>query len=120
MSYPIPTDPPRDPPATDGDLAVQARPGFGVPSQDPRPAAQQPLSPQEADREGASALMGGALVAGAALGAALGVLVAGPLGVVVGGTLGAVAGAVGGAAGGPAVGHRVDAAARRMEASLRH
>ena len=85
---------------TDADLAEQARPGYGVPSQDPRPAAQTPLAPDEAAREGRSVLVGGGAMAGAATGATIGVVVAGPVGVVVGGTLGAVAGALGGAAAG--------------------
>lgn len=93
-----------DRPRPDRDLALQARPGYGIPSQDPRPAAQQRLSPAEAAREANSAWMGGALVAGAASGAALGVLAAGPLGVVLGGVAGAVVGALCGAAGGPSRG----------------
>ncbi len=82
----------------DADLSEQARPGHGVPSQDPDPAAQQPLGPAEARREAGSALTGGAMVAGMATGAAIGVAVAGPVGVVVGASLGAVAGAIGGSA----------------------
>ncbi len=82
----------------DEDLAEQARPGYGIPSQDPRPGAQTRLAPEEAEREAKSALMGGGVVAGAATGAAIGVVVAGPVGVLVGATLGAVAGAMGGAA----------------------
>ena len=85
-------------PGTDEDLAKQARPGHGIPSQDPDPAAQIPLPPEEAAREANSVLMGGGMVAGAATGAAIGVLVAGPVGVVVGATLGAAAGVLGGAA----------------------
>ena len=92
--------PPSTTAAVDEDLAEQARPGHGVPSQDPDPAAQRPLQPEEAEREAKSVLMGGGLVAGAATGATLGVAVAGPLGVLVGGALGAVAGALGGAAAG--------------------
>ena len=84
----------------DTDLAAQARPGHGIPSQDPSPAAQIPLEPEEAAREADSALMGGGVVAGAATGASIGVMVAGPVGVLVGATLGAVAGALGGAAAG--------------------
>ena len=87
----------------DEDLVEQARPGYGIPSQDPRPAAQIPLEPEEAEREAKSALMGGGVIAGAATGAAIGTMVAGPVGVVVGGTLGAVAGALGGAAAGTKV-----------------
>ena len=92
------TTPDTDP--VDQDLAEQARPGHGIPSQDPNPAAQLPLEPGEAEREAKSVLVGGGLVAGAATGAAIGVVVAGPVGVVVGGTLGAVAGALGAAAAG--------------------
>lgn len=87
----------------DEDLAEQARPGFGIPSQDPRPEAQVQLEPEEAEREAKSVLMGGGVVAGAAAGATIGVVVAGPVGVLVGGTLGAVAGALGGAAAGAAL-----------------
>ena len=89
---------PRDP-----DLAEQARPGHGVPSQDPDPAAQIPLEPEEAEREAKSVLTGGGLVGGAAIGATIGVVAGGPVGVVVGGTLGAVAGALGAAAAGAAM-----------------
>jgi hypothetical protein len=84
----------------DADLAEQARPGHGIPSQDPDPAAQIALGPEEAEREAQSVLMGGGVVAGVATGAAVGVLVAGPVGVVVGGTLGAIAGALGSAVAG--------------------
>ena len=89
-------------PEVDEDLAEQARPGYGIPSQDPRPAAQQPLLPEEAEREAKSVAVGGGVAAGAAAGAVIGSVVAGPVGVVVGGTLGAVAGAVGGVAAGSA------------------
>jgi ABC-type dipeptide/oligopeptide/nickel transport system permease subunit len=84
----------------DKDLAEQARSGHGIPSQDPNPAAQIPLGPEEAEREAKSVLTGGGVVGGAALGATIGVAVGGPVGVLVGGTLGAVAGALGGAAAG--------------------
>lgn len=84
----------------DPDLAEQAVPGHGVPSQDPNPAAQLALNPEEAERESKSALIGGGVVAGSAAGAAVGAAVAGPVGVLVGGTLGAVAGAIGGRAAG--------------------
>lgn len=86
----------------DEDLAAQARPGHGIPSQDPSPEAQLPLEPHEAAREAKSVLIGGGVVAGAAAGSAIGVVVAGPVGVVVGAALGAVAGAVSGAAVGAA------------------
>jgi pimeloyl-ACP methyl ester carboxylesterase len=88
----------------DQDLAEQAVPGHGVPSQDPDPAAQVLLDPQEAEREGKSVLMGGGMVAGMATGAAIGVAVAGPVGVLVGASLGAAAGAAAGAFGGAAAG----------------
>ncbi len=88
---------------TDEDLAKQARPGCGVPSQDPRPEAQVPLESDEAAREAKSVLLGGGLVAGAATGAVIGTAVAGPAGVLVGGTLGAVAGAIGASAAAPMV-----------------
>lgn len=84
----------------DEDLAEQARPGHGIPSQDPSPAAQMAMDPEDVEREGRSVLVGGGAIAGAATGATIGVMVAGPVGVVVGGTLGAVAGALGGAAAG--------------------
>lgn len=82
----------------DQDLAEQAKPGYGVPSQDPRPAAQSPLTPEEAKREAKSTLVGGGIMAGAAAGAAVGVAVAGPVGAVVGAPIGGVAGALGGVA----------------------
>ena len=84
----------------DQDLAEQARPGHGIPSQDPDPAAQVALEPEEAEREAKSVMTGGGLVGGAAIGATIGVVAAGPVGVVVGGTLGALAGAIGAAAAG--------------------
>ena len=49
----------------DEDLAVQARPGHGIPSQDPNPAAQVPLEPEEARREANSVMAGGGAVGGA-------------------------------------------------------
>ena len=87
----------------DPDLAEQAVPGHGVPSQDPNPAAQVALDPEEAERESKSVLVGGGLVAGTAAGAAIGAAVAGPVGVLVGGTLGAAAGAISGSAAGELV-----------------
>lgn len=91
--------PPHAMPA-DPDLAAQARPGHGVPSQDTDPAAQVGLTPGEAEREGQSVLTGGGMVGGAALGAGIGAAMGGPVGVALGGTLGAIAGALGGAAAG--------------------
>jgi len=90
--------PPSHPVEPDEDLAEQARPGHGIPSQDPDASAQLALEPEDAQREVQSVLTGGGMVAGAATGAAIGVAVAGPVGVVVGVALGAVAGALGGAA----------------------
>lgn len=87
----------------DKDMAEQARPGHGIPSQDPAPAAQIPLSPEEAEREAHSVIVGGGVMVGAATGATVGVAMAGPLGVVVGGAIGGVAGALGGAAAGTIV-----------------
>jgi pimeloyl-ACP methyl ester carboxylesterase len=87
----------------DEDLAEQAVPGHGVPSQDPEGSAQIALEPEEAEREVKSVMVGGGAMAGAATGAAIGVAVAGPVGVLVGATLGAVAGAFGGVAAGAAV-----------------
>ena len=98
-----PIDPaPPDIARADEDLADQARPGHGIPSQDPQLSAQVPLGREEAEREAGSALVGGGAVAGAAAGASIGVVVAGPAGVVVGAAMGAVAGALGGAAAGAA------------------
>ncbi|MDQ3060054.1 MAG: hypothetical protein M3R45_11110 [Pseudomonadota bacterium] len=94
---------PTDVDPVDPDLAEQAVPGHGVPSQDPDPAAQVALDPEEAERESNSVLMGGGIVAGTAAGAAVGAAVAGPIGVLVGGTIGAVAGALGGGAAGELV-----------------
>ncbi|APW47878.1 hypothetical protein RA876_17695 [Rhodoferax antarcticus] len=84
----------------DKDLAKQAHVGHGIPSQDPTAAAQFPLACDDAGRENKSVLMGGGLVAGAATGAAVGVVIAGPVGVLVGGTVGAVVGTLGAAAAG--------------------
>lgn len=87
-------------PATDPDLAEQAQPGHGVPSQDPDPNAQVAMSEQESAREISSSLVGGGALAGIAVGAAVGGAVAGPVGILVGGTVGSVAGALGAAAAG--------------------
>ena len=86
----------------DEDLAAQANPGHGIPSQDPDSAAQVMLQPDEAKREAKSALVGGGAVAGATAGVAIGFAVAGPVGVVAGAVLGATAGVLGGAAAGAA------------------
>ncbi|MDO8252250.1 MAG: hypothetical protein Q7T78_21395 [Rhodoferax sp.] len=97
------TNQPTDVQPVDPDLAEQAVPGHGVPSQDPDPAAQVTLNPEEAERESKSVLIGGGVVAGMATGAAVGAAVAGPVGVLVGGTIGAVAGVVGGGVAGELV-----------------
>ncbi len=94
--------PAKTPPA-DEDMATQALSGHGIPSQDPNPAAQTLLAPDEAAREANSALTGGGMLAGVAAGTAIGAMVAGPVGVVVGAALGAVSGALGGAAVGATV-----------------
>lgn len=86
----------------DPDLAEQAKPGHGVPSQDPDPVAQHPIDAALAEDEEKTVYMGAGVMAGAASGAAIGTAVAGAVGVLVGGTLGAVAGALGGAAVGAA------------------
>jgi len=101
-----PTNPLNTPPSNtepvDGDLADQANPGHGIPSQDPDAAAQTELEPNEAEREVKSVLVGGGMLAGAATGAAIGVVAAGPVGILAGATLGAVAGVLSGAAAGAA------------------
>jgi non-heme chloroperoxidase len=105
---PTSTSSPADP-----DLAQQARPGYGVPSQDPRPAAQVPLEPAEMMREANSVLVGGGAMAGTAAGAAIGVALGGPVGVLVGAAIGGVAGAVGTAVTSIAAsGHHADSADR--------
>ena len=95
---PLTTTPTSNTAPIDADLAEQARPGHGVPSQDPDSAAQVVLEPEDAEREAQSVLVAGGLVAGAATGAAIGVVVGGPVGVVVGASIGAVAGTLGGSA----------------------
>ena len=89
---------PADEKPVDRDLAELAVPGHGIPSQDPTPAAQVVLDPEEAERESKSVMMGGGVIAAAATGAAVGAAVSGPIGVMVGGIAGAVAGALGGGA----------------------
>ena len=74
--------------AAESDLAEQARPGHGIPSQDPDPAAQFPRDPADAEREVQSMCRGGGAVAGVATGATIGAVVAGPTGLVVGAALG--------------------------------
>lgn len=94
-----PATPPR-PASAVGNSVVQQRPGYGIPSQDPRPAAQFALRPEEAEREERSVFMGGGLMIGLAAGASLGVVVGGPLVMLAGGMLGAFGGALAGEAAG--------------------
>ena len=84
------------------DLAEQAVPGHGVPSQDPDPAAQVGLTHDEAEREAKSVYVGGGAMAGLVAGAAAGAAIGGPNGVLVGGTAGTIAGVLGGEAAGQA------------------
>lgn len=107
------TVPSPTPALMDKDLADQARPGHGIPSQDTDPAAQQTLNPEEAEREANSVLTGGGVMVGAAAGAAIGVVLAGPVGAVVAGTAGAVVGALGGVAAGPLVNSKASDTAER-------
>ena len=117
-----PAHPNPDAPPVDQDLADQARPGYGVPSQDPRPAAQTLLGPAEAMREANSVLVGGGAMAGTAAGAAIGVAVGGPVGVVVVAAIGGVAGALGTAVASIAAGHhgRADSAGTPADAVQLH
>ena len=87
----------------DEDMAEQAHPGHGIPSQDPEGGAQFPLNPEESKREAKSVLVGGGVVAGVATGAAIGAVVAGPVGIVVGAAVGTAVGALGAAAAGAVV-----------------
>lgn len=91
---------PGDP--VDPDIAEQAVPNHGVPSQDPEASAQVGLTADEAERESKSAFVGGGAVAGLAAGAAVGAAVGGPVGVLVGGMVGTIAGVMGGEAAGAA------------------
>ncbi|MDO5624207.1 MAG: hypothetical protein Q4G71_05925 [Pseudomonadota bacterium] len=81
------TAPPEEPPT--------AAPA-GIPSQDPRLKAQEPMTPEERASEANSVVMGGGVMAGAAVGAAAGAAVGGPVGILAGSAIGAVAGALGG------------------------
>jgi hypothetical protein len=107
-------NPPSKTASADQDLAEQARPGHGIPSQDPDAAAQLPLEGGEAEREANSVLTGGGVIVGVAAGAAIGTVVAGPVGAVVGGAVGAVAGALGGAAASPLLGAEETVAIDRL------
>lgn len=104
---------PSDVKASDPDLAEQAVPGHGIPSQDPNPAAQVTLTPEEARQESKSVLIGGGVVAGLATGAAVGAAVAGPVGILVGATAGAVGGVLGSAAVGELVSPKSEASAAK-------
>ena len=84
----------------DPDIAEQAEPHHGVPSQDPSVGAQVGLTPEESERESKSAYVGGGAMAGLAAGAAVGAVAGGPVGVLVGGMAGAIAGVLGGEAAG--------------------
>lgn len=94
MHNPSTTDRRTNPALADPDLLDQARPGHGIPSQDPDASAQYPIGRERAKAERKSVFMGAGVVLGAAAGAAVGTALAGPAGVVVGGTVGAVLGAV--------------------------
>lgn len=118
-SSPLNTQPSTTVPV-DKDLAEQAQPGQGIPSQDPSGAAQTSLAPHEAERESKSVLTGGGMVAGAATGAAVGVVVAGPVGILAGAAVGAVAGALGGAAAGAAVSPKDSSSADTTPADTVH
>ncbi|WP_298934101.1 hypothetical protein [uncultured Ramlibacter sp.] len=96
----LPIASPNVPEEADPDLTEQAKPGHGVPSQDPEPSAQIPMDPEHAAHEAKSVFVGAGVVAGAAAGAAIGAAVAGPIGVLVGGPVGAIAGAGGAVAAG--------------------
>lgn len=85
---------------SDPDLVEQAKPGHGVPSQDPNSSAQLAIGPEQAIAEQKSVFVGAGVMAGAAAGAVVGTAVAGPVGVIVGATIGAAVGALGGAAAG--------------------
>ena len=97
-----------DPKPIDPDLAEQAIPGHGIPSQDPDPAAQYGLTPKEAERESKSILIGGGLVAGMTAGAAVGAAAAGPVGILLGSSVGDIAGVVGTSAVGKLVNTKTD------------
>lgn len=84
--------------SVDADMADQANPGHGIPSQDPDNAAQTPLEAHEIEREANSVMVGGGVMAGAVAGVAIGAVTAGPMGILVGASLGAVVGALGGVA----------------------
>lgn len=77
----------------DPDLAEQAVPGHGVPSQDPGPATQYQMSEKESARESRSTLVTGCMIFGIIVGAGLCAAVAGLMGVFIGGAAGGVIGA---------------------------
>lgn len=57
-------------------VRVQAKPARSSPSQNPDPAAQQPMDEVHAARERRTVFLGGALLAGAAVGTAAGTALA--------------------------------------------
>lgn len=78
-----------------------AKPGHGVPSQDPDPAAQYPIAWDHAAQERKSVFAGAGGIAGAAMGVLASIALAGPAAIVFGCMFGAFAGALaGGIAGG--------------------
>lgn len=85
-------------PAASSHFWVQRKPARCSPSQNPDPAAQQPIDDAHAARERRTVFFCGALLAGVAVGTVVGTAIAGPLGVLLGGTIGAVAGGFGGMA----------------------
>jgi hypothetical protein len=103
---------PLPPEATMTRFAARASPRLAVPSgsdrptphsspsQNPDPAAQQPIDTVHARRERRSAFVGGALLAGIAIGTAAGTALAGAPGVLVGVGVGALLGGAGGYAAG--------------------
>lgn len=76
----------------DPDLRRQAKPGYGVPSQDPSPEAQLMLSDAEQMREFTSSFTGTGLIAGTTLLATAGGLLAGSTGLLLGAMIGAFSG----------------------------
>ena len=87
-------------PVVSSDVKMRRKPARSSPSQNPDPAAQQPIDEAHAARERRTVFLGGALLAGAALGTAAGTVIAGPLGVLLGGAIGIVVGGLGGMAAG--------------------
>jgi hypothetical protein len=80
---------------TDEDLLELAKPGHGVPSQDPDPSAQYPIGRELAAEEERTVFVGAGVMLGAALGAVVGIAAAGPVGVFAGSMVGGVVGGFG-------------------------